>query len=191
MVLGSATPSMESYQNALEGRYALVTLERRVLDRPLAAVSIVNMRDEMAAQGEDVVLSAALAGAIERRVASGRAGAAAAQPPRLRERGLLPAVRRHARLPELQRLADRAQGRAGPGPRALPLLQPLGRGADDLPNCAAPYLEHVGFGTERVEAEVRRAASGRADRAGRSRHVQRRGAIAGRARRGSAPARST
>ena len=36
------------------------------------------------------------------------------------------------------------------------------------PNCAAPYLEHVGFGTERVEAEVRTrfpaARIGRVDR---------------------------
>ena len=35
VVLGSATPSLESYYNAQNGRYALSTLERRVLDRPL------------------------------------------------------------------------------------------------------------------------------------------------------------
>ena len=44
-LLGSATPSLESYQNALNGRYSLVTLERRVLDRPLADVRIVDMRE--------------------------------------------------------------------------------------------------------------------------------------------------
>ncbi len=44
VVLGSATPSMESYQNAQKGRYTLVTLNRRVLDRPLADVRIVDMR---------------------------------------------------------------------------------------------------------------------------------------------------
>ena len=36
VVLGSATPSLESYHNALGGRYTLMTLEKRVLDRPLA-----------------------------------------------------------------------------------------------------------------------------------------------------------
>ena len=44
VVLGSATPSLESYQNAVAGRYELVTLDRRVLDCPLARVEIVNMR---------------------------------------------------------------------------------------------------------------------------------------------------
>src|ERR1035437_6579606 len=38
LVLGSATPSMESYHNAMSGRYERIVLERRVLDRPLAAV---------------------------------------------------------------------------------------------------------------------------------------------------------
>src|SRR5918993_1935161 len=38
VVLGSATPSMESYFNAEQGRYALVTLTKRVLDRSLAQV---------------------------------------------------------------------------------------------------------------------------------------------------------
>ncbi len=58
-VLGSATPSMESYQNARNGRYTLVTLNRRVLDRPLADVRIVDMREELASEGPDVVLSRA------------------------------------------------------------------------------------------------------------------------------------
>ena len=66
VVLGSATPSMESYQNAQKGRYTLVTLERRVLDRPLADVRIVDMREEYAAAGPDVVLSATLCDALRR-----------------------------------------------------------------------------------------------------------------------------
>src|SRR5262249_4830375 len=35
VVLGSATPSMESYHNAMNGKYERVVMERRVLDRPL------------------------------------------------------------------------------------------------------------------------------------------------------------
>ena len=38
VVIGSATPTIESYTNALEGRYTLVTMETRVLDRPMASV---------------------------------------------------------------------------------------------------------------------------------------------------------
>ncbi len=69
VVLGSATPSMESFHNAQTGRYTLVTLDRRVLDRPLADVRVVNMRDEYAASGPDVVLSAPLTDALGDRLA--------------------------------------------------------------------------------------------------------------------------
>src|SRR5436190_383354 len=48
VVLGSATPAMESFHNAQGGRYELLTLSRRVLDRPMAAVRIVDMREEYA-----------------------------------------------------------------------------------------------------------------------------------------------
>ncbi len=44
VVLGSATPSAESYANARRGRYRLLRLARRVNDRPLAAVEIVDLR---------------------------------------------------------------------------------------------------------------------------------------------------
>src|SRR5439155_8697664 len=45
VVLGSATPSMESSYNARAGKYERILLERRVLDRPLAAVKIIDMRE--------------------------------------------------------------------------------------------------------------------------------------------------
>ncbi len=65
VVLGSATPSMESYHNAMTGKYERVVLERRVLDRPLASVSVVDMREEYAAEGPDVILSRLLREGIE------------------------------------------------------------------------------------------------------------------------------
>ena len=45
-LLGSATPSMESYYRAQSGAYQLLTLERRVADRPMARVEIVDLREE-------------------------------------------------------------------------------------------------------------------------------------------------
>ena len=68
VVLGSATPAMESFQNAQSGRYTLLSLERRVLDRPMAAVRIVDMREEYAAAGPDVTLSATLTEALAERL---------------------------------------------------------------------------------------------------------------------------
>ncbi len=69
VVLGSATPSMESYQNAAAGKYVRIALEKRVLDRPLAAVRVVNMRTEYAEEGPDVVISRDLGAAIGERLA--------------------------------------------------------------------------------------------------------------------------
>jgi len=45
-LLGSATPSMESYHHAREGKYELLTLASRVADRALAGVEIVDLREE-------------------------------------------------------------------------------------------------------------------------------------------------
>src|SRR4029434_5729371 len=42
VVLGSATPALETYQNALAGRYERIAMTRRVFDRPLADVRIVD-----------------------------------------------------------------------------------------------------------------------------------------------------
>ena len=71
VVIGSATPTIESYANAIEGKYTLVTMNKRVLDRPLASVSVVNMREEIAEAGEDVVLSRPLLAGIEDRLERG------------------------------------------------------------------------------------------------------------------------
>jgi primosomal protein N' (replication factor Y) len=46
IVLGSATPSLESSLNAREGKYQLLKLEERVAGRQLASVEIVDMREE-------------------------------------------------------------------------------------------------------------------------------------------------
>jgi primosomal protein N' (replication factor Y) len=43
VVLGSATPALESYHNALTGKYRLLELPRRIDDVPLPAVRILDM----------------------------------------------------------------------------------------------------------------------------------------------------
>ena len=45
-MLGSATPSLESYYNAREGKYTLLTLPERVDKIPMPAVAIIDMREE-------------------------------------------------------------------------------------------------------------------------------------------------
>jgi primosomal protein N' (replication factor Y) len=57
VVLGSATPSLESWANAERGRYARVEMLARVMDRPLPAVELVDMRAEFQAVGKEEVFS--------------------------------------------------------------------------------------------------------------------------------------
>ncbi len=57
VVLGSATPSLESWHNAERGRYARVELLRRVEERPLPAVEMVDMREEFRETGAEQMFS--------------------------------------------------------------------------------------------------------------------------------------
>ncbi|MEW6682082.1 MAG: primosomal protein N' [Nitrospirota bacterium] len=65
VVLGSATPSLESYANAASGRYHLVILPERVHARPLPTVRAVDVRAD---PGADDVFSGALLEAINERM---------------------------------------------------------------------------------------------------------------------------
>ncbi|MFA5881900.1 MAG: primosomal protein N', partial [Eubacteriales bacterium] len=47
VILGSATPSLESYSRAVAGRYTLLNLNCRVSGRSLPVVNIVDLREEM------------------------------------------------------------------------------------------------------------------------------------------------
>ena len=67
VVLGSATPSLESYFNAKKNKYALVELPDRVEQRPLPEVEIVDMRQEFQETGHEQVISRKLACEIKER----------------------------------------------------------------------------------------------------------------------------
>ena len=170
VVLGSATPSMESFANARSGRYTLITMSRRVMDRPMADVRVVNMREEMAADPE-VVLSRPLAESLALRLQAreqavillNRRGYATAMFCRQcghtlecpncsvsltvhRPRGV--SARTDA---ETGTAVDRRGWKA-----RCHYCNYLRSVPSACPQCAAPYLEHVGYGTERIEAEVHR-----------------------------------
>ncbi len=173
-LLGSATPSMESYQNALGGRYERLTLDTRVLDRPLPGVRIVDMRDEYAAEGPDVILSRPLAQALRDCLARREQALLL-----LNRRGYAAAVfcRQCAATVEcpncsvsltVHLAAGRARCHYCNYSMALP---------KQCPKCAGPYVERIGIGTERVEAEVTALVEGvRVARVDRD-TVRRRGAI--------------
>ena len=154
VVLGSATPSMESYHNAVAGKYERVVLERRVLDRPLADVSIVDMREEYAAEGPDVILSRPLRAAIQARL--DRADQSLIL---LNRRGFATSVfcRQCAGTIDCPNCSVSlvVHGEGSARRARCHYCNYTARVPPACPRCAGPYLDQAGFGTERLEAEVR------------------------------------
>ena len=68
VVLGSATPSLESYFNATKNKYALLELPDRIEKRPLPEVEIIDMRQEFQETGHEQVISRKLAQEIGQRL---------------------------------------------------------------------------------------------------------------------------
>jgi primosomal protein N' (replication factor Y) len=64
VVLGSATPSLESFHNASKGKYTLVNLPERIGARPMATAKIIDMRTVFARHGKPRVFSDELLEAI-------------------------------------------------------------------------------------------------------------------------------
>jgi len=156
-VLGSATPSLETFQHATSGQYALVTLARRILDRPLASVRVVDMREVFAAEGPDAVLSPPLREALAARLADGEQSVVL-----LNRRGYAAAYFCRACAASLEcphcsitltvhRAARRAVCHYCDHERPLPPA---------CPSCGGEFLDYRGVGTERIEAEVQAALPG-------------------------------
>jgi primosomal protein N' (replication factor Y) len=174
VVLGSATPSLESAANAEAGRYDRLAITRRVLDRPLATVRIVDMRQEYAARGADVTFSAPLLEALGDRLARGEQSVVL-----LNRRGFATVVfcRQCGATMDCphcsvgltyHRAAHRVRCHYCDHSAALPRACPACRGA---------FLEQSGFGTERLEADLRSAfPTARLARVDRD-TIRRRGAI--------------
>lgn len=151
-VLGSATPSVESFYRARTGEYDYLALTSRVEMRPLPSVEIVDMREELA-RGNRSIFSRALMRAIRERLAR-------------REQVILFLNRRghstfvlcrecgHAlRCPEcdvaLTYHAEEGRMRCHycDHEEAVP---------DACPKCGSSYIKYFGAGTERIEREVTR-----------------------------------
>ena len=67
-LLGSATPSLETYHNARAGKYQLLELTSRVENRPLADVRVVDLREEFRQQHKAAAVSESLRAAIALRL---------------------------------------------------------------------------------------------------------------------------
>ncbi|MEX2273461.1 MAG: primosomal protein N' [Vicinamibacterales bacterium] len=176
VILGSATPALETYENTRQARYHLVTMARRVMDRPLARMQVVDMQEEYAERGADIVFSRPLEEALTSHLARGEQAVIL-----LNRRGF-------ATL-----MFCRQCGHSLECPNcslSLTIHRAIGRARCHYCNHSAPlpakcekcggeFLEQTGFGTERVEAEVRALMPhARVTRVDRD-TIRRRGAIAG------------
>jgi primosomal protein N' (replication factor Y) len=64
IVLGSATPALETYHNAQTGKYQYLQLQNRIGGRPLAKAELIDMREVFKRVGKDVIFSPKLIEAI-------------------------------------------------------------------------------------------------------------------------------
>ena len=71
LILGSATPSVESYARAVDGEYNLITLTERVNHRPMTEIIIADMRKELS-RGNDSAFSKALRDELQNTLDNGK-----------------------------------------------------------------------------------------------------------------------
>jgi primosomal protein N' (replication factor Y) (superfamily II helicase) len=154
IVLGSATPSIETYHHAMTGKYERAVLAHRVLDRPLADVTIVDMREQYAAEGPDVILSRPLRDAIQTRLERREQSLVL-----LNRRGFATAVfcRQCAGTVDCPNCSVSlvVHGEGNARRARCHYCNYTARVPNACPLCAGPYLDQQGIGTERVEAEVK------------------------------------
>ena len=70
VLLGSATPSLESRYNTQSGKYTLLELPARIEERPLPAVELIDMRQEFLETRKQATFSRKLTAALAQRLAN-------------------------------------------------------------------------------------------------------------------------
>jgi len=158
VVLGSATPSLESYYNAVLGKYTLHHLSIRAADRSMPAVTIVDMKGEPAhAKKKSPVLSRLLIKALRDRLSAGQQSILL-----LNRRGFASA------------LLCRQCGHTFRCPNCdVPLIQHKNRNRlvchycdyglrvpQECSECGSFFLMQLGWGTERLEDELKHLLPG-------------------------------
>ncbi len=150
-VLGSATPSLESYHNATTGKYRLATLTQRVDNRQMPVMRIVDLRQERRKEKAIAILSEKLRSAIADRLEK-------------REQTILFLNRRGFSTSLL--CSDCGEARNCPNCSvALTFHRHVARLSCHLcghaaavpkkcPACGKDALIYAGFGTEKVESTV-------------------------------------
>ena len=152
-ILGSATPSLETVHAARTGRLRLARLPRRIEERPLPPVEIVDMAEERRDTKRYPILSRALEQALKKAVARGEQVLLF-----LNRRGYTTITRCkrcewvfRCKRCEITVTFHKAEGIAECHTCGATQKLP-----DVCPACRVGELWHFGVGTEKIEEEVRR-----------------------------------
>lgn len=154
VVLGSATPSLESRYNVDRGKYGMLELPVRIADRPLPSVEIVDMRQEFLETRQNALFSRRLMDSIAARLEAGEQTILL-----MNRRGFSSAVACRSCGERLQcvhcaigltfhRRDNRLLCHYCNYAQRVPKL---------CPHCGSEYLYFLGSGSEKVEDELRRS----------------------------------
>ncbi len=170
VVLGSATPSLESFHNAQTGKYQYVQLPERIANRPLAKAEIVDMREVFARHKKPAVFSDQLLSAIDETRARGEQTIIL-----LNRRGYSSFIlcRSCGESIECPNCDVTLTYHRGDSTLVCHYCNHHQRAPSQCPACGSKYIYYVGEGTEQVEEILRnrfpRLRIGRIDRDTKSR----------------------
>jgi primosomal protein N' (replication factor Y) len=154
VVLGSATPSLESRFNAERGKYTLLTLPGRIEARPMPAVELIDMRQEFLETRQQATFSRKLIEAIGQRLENGEQTIIL-----LNRRGFSSFVACRACGERVQCVNCSVTLTFHKRDRRL-LCHYCGyaeKVPSVCPKCASDHVYFLGVGSERVEEELHRA----------------------------------
>lgn len=153
ILLGSATPSLESYQNAKTGKYRLVTLTSRVDDRQLPLIRVVDMRQEYLKQKHVPLISGRLANAIETRLASKEQTILF-----LNRRGFATSLvcNQCGFVCDCPNCSVALTFHQGENRLKCHLCGHATLAPRKCPKCSDPSIRYAGYGTEKIESTVRK-----------------------------------
>ena len=154
VILGSATPSLESLANAARGKYRLVRLAERVAGRARPALKVVDLRRD--AQG-DALLSSPLRAALAARLERGEQSLLF-----LNRRGHshYTQCRQCGHVPECPNCDITLTLHLAPRAWRCHYCDHRQPATAACPACGTPFLRYAGAGTQRAEREVKAAFPG-------------------------------
>ena len=154
VILGSATPSLESRYNAEKGKYTLLELPGRIEARPMPHVELIDMRQEFLETRKQETFSRRLIEALGQRVESGEQTIVL-----LNRRGFSSFVACRACGERVQCINCSLTLTYHKRDRRL-LCHYCGyaeKVPSQCPKCASEHIYFLGIGSERVEEELHRA----------------------------------